>query len=354
MSKFKNKKIIILLSAIILLNGLAIGGHYFLRSPWKMRANRPVKIVWVNSYHEDYIWSQSQIKGFTDALDKLVIKYEIRAVHLNTYLDNNDSHAMAIAQKAKELINTWNPDLVYATDDSAQKYVSVDYVNTKIPWVYSGVNLEEKDYNFQNAYNVAGVLERKPILRALEAVREILPNVKKITVIGDGQLTGMAIQNEARQIISNLPDFKVVNWYSDSMRITDFKKNVLAANKNSDLIFILWGSFIDEQGEDARAKVYEWLVKNSKIPELTLWNYNVKAGALVSVEASVYDQGYNAGKIVKQILIDGIAPRKIGALIPTEGVRAINLARAKMFDLKIPSLILVNSEVYEDFPWNKK
>jgi len=349
-----NKKIIFGIFVILLIV-ILISSYFIFRSPWKFREDRPIKIFWVDSYHEDFFWSIEQINGLKDSLNEFGIEYEIKDFHLNTFLDKNETNILNRAEEVKKLIDSWDPDLVYATDDNAQKYVSDDYIGTNLPWVFSGVNLEEKDYNFENSKNVVGIFERKPIFEALNMAHDLYPQANKLSVFWDNQITGLAIQKEALPIIENDNNFNIVNWQEGVFVFSTFKEKIIEVGNNSDLIFLLWAEFVDENNQKIPLEnVTQWVIKNINIPVFSLWEDATKAGFLFSVEVSPYEHGYEAGKLIRQILIEGKQPRSIGSYVPKDVKKSINFATAKNLDLDIPSSILINSEVYQKFPWEEE
>ena len=73
-----------------------------------------------------------------------------------------------------------------------------------------------------------------------------------------------------------------------------------------------------------------------------------------ALSISGFNDGIQAARIVKRIIVDGESPKKIGFQKSKQGVGSINLARAKTPGIEkgeIPSTILINSKVYERFSW---
>ena len=350
------QKIVLVGIFTILLIVILIFSYFIFRSPWKFREDRPIKIFWVDSYEEKSFWSIAQINGLKDSLDDFGIEYEMNVLHLNSFLDKNETNILNRAEEAKKLIDSWKPDIVFATDDGAQKYVSAKYVNSNIPWVFSAVNLEEKDYHFEDAKNVVGVFERKPILKALDFAKEVFPSAKKMTIIGNNQTTGLSIQNDAKIILENYEGFEVINWFGNISSFSDFKDAVNRANQDSEIILFLWMGYTwdGENVEVPSDDLAKWFVFNSDIPSISFWHNSVESGFLLAVESFPYDQGYDSGKLIKRILIDGEAPGEIESYVPIKSSRFINLAEAKMLDVDFSSSVLINSEVYEKFPWEKE
>ncbi len=74
----------------------------------------------------------------------------------------------------------------------------------------------------------------------------------------------------------------------------------------------------------------------------------------MAISVSSAEQGKKAGEIAYDILIEGVRPSSFEFESTMIGDEHINLARAEMLGLKrevIPSVVLINSEVVESFPW---
>jgi hypothetical protein len=110
------------------------------------------------SYHSPWEWTDDLTRGgFIDELKVLEIEY--RSLEMDTKRNSSDEWKQSAGKEARDLIDTWKPDLVYTTDDNAQKYVASYYINSNIPFVFSGVNDPPEEYGFVGSSNISGVLE---------------------------------------------------------------------------------------------------------------------------------------------------------------------------------------------------
>jgi hypothetical protein len=117
------------------------------------------KILHVHSYHSPWEWVDNQDKGFNDSLAGLNIEHKV--FYMDTKRKSAEAEKQEAGRQARELIDTWTPDLVFTTDDNAQEYVARYYVNTSIPFVFSAVNAEPEDYGMRGSTNNCGILERE-------------------------------------------------------------------------------------------------------------------------------------------------------------------------------------------------
>ena len=68
---------------------------------------------------------------------------------------------------------------------------------------------------------------------------------------------------------------------------------------------------------------------------------------------SGYEQGFAAGKIAKDILVEGKSPSSFAFKPTTKGEPVINLPRANQLNIAIPSHMIANAEIIEKFEWEK-
>jgi hypothetical protein len=115
------------------------------------------KILFVNSYHEGYEWSDGVEAGFQEALADTGI--ELKFVRLDTKNNPEEAFGKNAGLAAKAEIEAYEPDVVIAVDDNAQKYLVVPYLkDTELPVIFAGVNWDATAYGYP-ARNVTGMIE---------------------------------------------------------------------------------------------------------------------------------------------------------------------------------------------------
>ena len=170
---------------------------------------------------------------------------------------------------------------------------------------------------------------------------------------------GRVHTEEARKIIEMVKSVKaeeslgfIFSNISFISTFEEFKFKVLES-QNADLIVVSYLESLKNDSGDfvPRLEVVEWLISHSNVPEYSQEKALIKDGLLFSFNPSAYGQGKVAGDVAFNILVNGQSPLEIGMIIPEFGERSINLKRARMLGLDIPSSILINSEVYENFSY---
>ena len=168
------------------------------------------KILHIMSYHADWAWNKDQFRGFQDALRGLDVEY--RVFEMDTKRKSSKEWIQKVSQEAKVLIDTWKPDLVYTNDDDAQQYIVKDYVNTDIPFVFSGINAMPEKYGFVGSKNVTGVLEQEHFVQTVRLLKEIVPSIEKIAVIVDESPMWESVVERMKQKQAQIPGVKFIDW----------------------------------------------------------------------------------------------------------------------------------------------
>jgi len=127
------------------------------------------KILFINSYHEGYPWSDGEEKGAKAALAGTGV--ELRFHRMDTKRHQEEAFRAKAGQKAREEIEAWKPDLVIVADDPAVKYVlEAYYKDAKLPFVFCGVNWDASKYGLPYR-NATGMVEVAP-------VKELIANLR--------------------------------------------------------------------------------------------------------------------------------------------------------------------------------
>jgi len=306
------------------------------------------KILHIMSYHSPWKWTDDQFDGFKDGLNYSNVEYYV--FQMDTKRNSSEEWKEKVGQEARDLIDSWKPDLVYTNDDNAQKYVTKYYINTSIPFVFSAVNNDPPTYGFVGSTNIAGVLEQEHFVETVNLLKEIVPSVKNITVIVDDDATwpGVIARMQSKQ--DQLPDVEFIDW--DTIYTFEEYKQKINETQADAIALLGIFTFKDASGQNVPyQEVLEWTANNSNLPDFGFWSDRISYGTLCTVTVSGYEQGLAAGKIARGILIDNISPSNYSFEPTVKGEPVISLARANKLGISIKSSILLTAEVVENFAW---
>lgn len=307
------------------------------------------RILHVMSYHASWEWNRDQFGAFKAALGDLDVEY--RVVELDAKRLGKEE-LQARANEAIELIRHWKPHLVYTNDDIAQEYVTTKFLNTGIPFVYSAVNKAPRNYGFDTASNVTGVLEHEHFAATLNLLRMIRPGIRRIAVVTDQDPTWQGVLMRMREQLNGL-EVTVVEWVQPRT-FDEYKHKVRELQDKVDALALLGiFNFATSSGYADYEEVLRWTAEHSRLPDFSFWSTRVERGTLGAVTVSGIEQGRQAGLIARRILVDKVPPDRIPAQPTTKGHPMVSLARARALGIAVPSSVLLSSEVVTGYAWDK-
>jgi len=310
------------------------------------------KVLHIMSYHADWVWNVDQFNGFKQGLEGLDVEYKV--FEMDTKRQSSEEWKEQAGQEARDLIDSWQPDLVYTNDDDAQEYVAKYYVNSDIPFVFSAVNAAPEEYGFAGSTNVTGVLEQEHFVESVRLLKEIVPSVERIAVVLDDSAMWDPVLARMKEKASQLPGVEFVSW-DVIYTFEEFKQKMTEYQTTADAIGMIGVfNFKDENGENVPFEdVLRWTAENSNLPDFSFWESRIPYGTLCTVTVSGYEQGLAAGKIARGILAEGKSPASFPMEPTVKGEPVVSLARAQKLGLQVRSDVLLTAKVIEQFEWEK-
>jgi len=310
------------------------------------------KILHVMSYHSPWRWTDGQLQGFKDGLGDLSVEY--RVFQMDTKRNSTVAAKENAAKSARELIERWQPDLLYTTDDDAQQYVAKHYLNKDLPIVFSGVNKDPGIYGFEGSSNVTGVMEQEHFLESVQLLKKIVPGVKRIAVVFDDAPMWEPVKKRMRAVLPKMAGVEFGPWETiDTFeryqhRIEEFEGQVDAVA----LIGIF--NFRDAEGRNVPyQEVLRWTAEHSSLPDFGFWVDRMHFGTLCGVTVSEREQGLAAGRLARAILAEGKSPSSLPMKPTVKGLPVFSLARAKKLGIRPSTGVLLSTEVIRQFEWEK-
>jgi putative tryptophan/tyrosine transport system substrate-binding protein len=187
--------------------------------------------------------------------------------------------------------------------------------------------------------NVTGFATLAPEIsgKQLEILREVVPNLSRVAVLGSSTNTANArLLNEVEPPAAG---FGVKLQYLDVLGPKDFEIAFRAAVKGrAEAVLVLTGPVVNSQ----RKQIADFAAKN-RLPAILSFPEYVEAGGLMSYSASVTDMYRRAATYVDKIL-KGAKPADLPVEQPTKFEFIINLKAAKQIGLTIPPNVLVRAD----------
>lgn len=295
------------------------------------------KILFINSYHKGYKWSDNIEKGFNKALGIVFDSngnidnkspYHVKYYRMNTKLHRSEEYKKKAALYARDLINSWKPDIVVFSDDNAAKYlVAPFFKHSAIPFVFCGINWSASEYGFPTR-NITGILEVEPITDTIKLLKQFSKG-GRIAYIGAENFTNRKNLDHYLDMGIKFSTGKFVET------VSEWKYEYLRIQNDADLL--LWFTPTGISGWDEK-EILKFIEKHTKIPSGCTIDTQMKYTLCSYVNISE-EQGWRVGKTAIKIL-NRTKPSDIPVQINRGTKLVINLKLAKRLGIKFPVELL--------------
>ena len=299
-------------------------------------------ILILHSYHQEYPWTSSENKGFTQTL---INRFLSGNINFSTeYLDTkrvefNKEYQIFFYHylKQKYVHYNYSPDVIFCSDDNALSFLLKfkERLFEHVPVVFCGVN----NLNVQNDLDreqYTGVFEKKEIIPNLALLKKIIPHPGKILFLGDDSSTHQAIaQKIIADIASQLPEQKYAFLANDSL---SYLIKQLQLHKEGIIFLTTIGGIKDENSVVIPLKTtLNAIVSAGNFTIISMEDVYLEEGILGGYVTSGFSQGKEAADLTVQIL-QGNSPASIPLVEKSPNQYMFNYPQLKKIGLAISQL----------------
>ncbi|BCS87795.1 hybrid sensor histidine kinase/response regulator [Pseudodesulfovibrio sediminis] len=298
------KYILIILTIICLLPALA-------------KAEKPKKnVLYLNSYHQGYRWSDSILEGIRSVLDTSEFKIDLQIEYMDAKKYNYVDVTGMLVRLYKEKFIHEKFDVILVSDNDAFTFASQyrDQLFPDVPLVFCGVNDLEKRELKQG--NVTGIVEVFDLLQTLDVALNMYPDKKRMVVVGDSSTAGAAIKRQVEAIMPFFADKLKAQYWTDMSLLTVLDK-VESLPEDTFLFFIPYYQVLDGRFFTAE-EVVQAIYERTNVPIYTAWDFLLGHGAVGGRLLSGYQHGRQAAELVLKIL-KGAKPDDIPVVMKPTG-----------------------------------
>ena len=161
---------------------------YFLCLPLLVNADITGKVLFVDSYHEGYAWSDGVRDGFFKVMSAQAPNVQTKAVFLDSKRQPQPLIIQQHVVNVKQEIMSFQPDVLVACDDNAMKHLVMPYFkDAELPIVFCGLNWDASIYGLPYN-NVTGMVEVSLIPELIDVIKNYNAG-ERIAVIIEDRLT---------------------------------------------------------------------------------------------------------------------------------------------------------------------
>lgn len=289
------------------------------------------KILFIDSYHASYAWSRDITKAIEETVNGS--GHDLKIHRMDTKRNNSADFLKEAGLKAKEVIESYKPDIIIACDDNAQKYLVVPYLKkTALPVVFCGVNWSVEQYGYPTPH-ITGMIE----VSAADELVLLLKHLSKGERIG---FLSSDTETERKELANMKSKFDIV--FEKEILVStveEWKKAYLALQDSTDAVFIMnnagipdWDNdalktFVEQHTKVSSGGIYDWMT-----------DYNMITYAKIAEE-----QGQWAAKTALDVL-DGKDISSIPLTRNTQGKLILNARLIDAAKINVPDDLITAAE----------
>jgi PAS domain S-box-containing protein len=167
-------------------------------APHKVSSTLRARVLYLNSYHQGYAWSDDILYGIRSVLDRHPdIEVQVEYQDFKKY-ELDHVRPLLVDLYARKF-STTRFDLILVSDNNAYDFI-LDYGDKLfpgVPVVFCGVN----DFHPERVAGraITGVVENYDVAETLALALRLHPGRSRVVAIGDRSGTGLAILNQVRE-----------------------------------------------------------------------------------------------------------------------------------------------------------
>lgn len=291
-------------------------------------------VLYINSYHDGYQWSDSILAGIREEFVKSPRKIDLQIEYMDAKKFDVGLTGAGLLLLYREKFKHLDFDVVITSDDDAFNFALKNRPELfpGVPIIFCGVN--NLDQAKISGGNFSGVLEYFDFTGTIDVALKLHPNKKRMVFIGDDSITGRAIKGRVEELAPRYNGRLTIEYWVQ-LDLEEVQKRVKELPDTTFLFFIPYYQVIDDRfytAEEVMAAIYP----HSSVPIYTSWEFLLGNGAVGGSLLSGFDHGQVAAEMALQIL-DGTESGSIPIVGQIKG--------AYLFDYNVMKQLGINEDL---------
>lgn len=258
---------------------------------------KPKNVIFLNSYHVGYKWSDELYDGFLKNLQPVAGMVALHVEYLDMKRNFSEERYASLAESLAEKYKNIPIDLVVSSDDAAFAFIKQygEQLFPGVPVFFCGTNYLEETA-LTNLPNFYGITEKAEIEKTFSTILKLRPGTSRIYIINDRTVTGLKVKGQIDKAIATFKhriDFTI--W--DDLSMSDLITNVHNLPEDSVLFYTFF--FRDNSGQSFEYNQSMRLIyRQCPVPIFGAWDFNLDLGLTGGMLTSGYQQGKAAAGLV--------------------------------------------------------
>jgi ABC-type uncharacterized transport system substrate-binding protein len=272
---------------------------------------------------------------------------------INSTPDKMKSEALVVLGE----VESFKPDLVFTVDDDAFREVGLKLIERSYPVIFIGMNGQPENYSKNTPFldsqgrpssNITGVYEKLHFQTALNVMKGVIPDLKKIVALLDMSPTGHAIRVQLeKELVGYSEKVEVVFKQVGTMK--DYLEEITRINNDPSLqaVYPVVLSVVDDKGVSVGFRTtLKAYVENCTKPGMALNFDFARLGLFGGASVDFGAMGRQAGEMGVKLL-KGVNIRDLPIESAQEYLITFNKKNADMLQIKIPVDLIGAAVIYD-------
>lgn len=273
----------------------------FLSTCFSVYAKEKKHVLYLNSYHYGYRWSDRLLQGIVSIFDASAYKVDLQIEYMDAKKYNYEYISSRLLTLYREKFKDETFDAIIVSDNDALNFIQSygEALFGDVPVVFCGIN--DIGSVELNRKNITGVAENFDLISTINVARRLHPEKRKMIFIGDQETTGgKAIK---RQITTQLAiyDKELLVEFWSHLTLEETLERIEHLKEDTFLFFTPWYQTIQDKFYTTE-EVMEAIYAHSSVPIYTAWEFLLGYGAIGGKLFSAFKHGQNGAKMVLRIL----------------------------------------------------
>ncbi len=323
----------------------------------KAETNSKKEILYLNSYHQGYYWSD-------EIQSKIISNIEKEYSGSNFYIEYMDSKRKPASKYLDDLfLKTLSTkykerkfDIVILSDDNAYQFYlkhGRELFGISTPAVFCGVNKFNQE-ELKNRPEITGTIEKTGLNRTVTSIINMLPETETFALVhgSDDSATLIAKETE-NEIKTHFPDKKIIDLSGKNLSFDELITNINNVSDKTVPIVVTW--LVDKSGTYFDTKeIYKKIAETSKTPVFTLEYNRIKENNFIGGNILFNSVVADTASSIALRILKGEKPSSLPIIsdAPTYDVYSMELLRKWNIPLsKIPpESIIINRKPDKSTP----
>ena len=257
-------------------------------------------VLYLNSYHHGYQWSDSIHDGIRATLNSSPYKIDLQVEYLDAKRYNTAPVTQGLFEIFQKKYTGEHFDAIIVSDDDAFNFAikSRSQLFPGVPIIFCGINdlLEEQ----LAVGNLTGVVESFDLVGTVDVALKLHPKKHRMIVVGDDSTAGRAIKKQIESLVPRYKDRLQVDYWVQ-IDLAEAQRRVESLPDDTFLFFIPYYQIIDNRTYTAE-EVMRALYSHSSVPLYTSWEFLLGNGAVGGSMLSGLKHGQIAAEMALNIL----------------------------------------------------